>query len=278
LAPIFTSFSRREVSDPRLSSDERAKLYKEDETWVGKPFEVTLNPRAMQANTRYMAQTLLDTQLEYRASRAAAFAESLINDIMGAQITAPIACSKGCSYCCNTYVSATIPEVLHLARSLRATPPRVARVQAAAIKAQQIPQAQREASRIPCPMLEDNACSEYTHRPVSCRYLLSTSLPACIRILKDNQAEEFPFAGSVVTIRTSVIIMMKTALILAGLPHQHVELNQALAVALRHDDSESRWLAGEPLFAEVPADHAEQSNQQIGGLVAYFVDLLRPTL
>ena len=85
-------------------------------------------------------------------------------------------------------------------------------------------------------------------------------------------------AGSVVTIRTSVIIMMKTALILAGLPHQHVELNQALAVALRHDDSESRWLAGEPLFAEVPADHAEQSNQQIGGLVAYFVDLLRPTL
>ena len=85
-----------------------------------------------------------------------------------------------------------------MAKSLRANKARVARVQAAAIRSQQTPQHLRETSRIPCLMLEDRACSEYTHRPVSCRYLLSTSLPACIRILQDNQAEEFPFALNVV--------------------------------------------------------------------------------
>jgi Putative zinc- or iron-chelating domain len=263
---------------PRLSAAERSQLLKEDEAWVGKPFDVALNPRAMQANTRHMALTLLDTRLEYRASKAAAFAEALISNIMSAQVTETVACGKGCSYCCNTYVSATIPEVLNLAGALRANQARVARVQAAAVQSRHTPQHLRESSRIPCPMLEDRACSEYLHRPISCRYLLSTSLPACIRILQDNQAEAFPFAGEVVTIRSSIVIMMKTALILSGLPYQHVELNQALAVALRHDDSESRWLAGEPLFDGVPADQAEQATSQVAGLVNFFVTKLRPTL
>ncbi|MSQ85575.1 MAG: hypothetical protein EXR10_01830 [Alphaproteobacteria bacterium] len=109
----------------------------------------------------------------------------------------PSPAARGYSYCCNTY-GATILEVLNLAKSLRANKASVARVQAAAIRSQQTPQHLRETSRIPCLMLEDRACSEYTHRPVSCRYLLSTSLPACIRILQDNQAEEFPFADNVV--------------------------------------------------------------------------------
>ncbi len=82
------------------------------------------------------------------------------------------------------------------------------------------------------------------------------------------------------TIRATIIIMMKTALILSCLAPQHVELNQALAVAvaLRHDDSESLWLAGEPLFADVPTDIAEQGNSQIASLVDFFVKALRPTI
>ena len=263
---------------PRLSAADRASLLREDAPFIGKPFDVAVNPRAIQANTRHLALTLLNNQLEYRASKAAAFAEALIDSIMGQQITSPIACSKGCSYCCKTYVSATVPEILNLAKSLRASPARVARVEAAAQQCRQTPQHLREAHRIACPMLEDNACSEYTTRPISCRYLVSTSLPACIRILQDNKAEAFPFAGTTVTIRSCVIVMVKTALILSGLPHQYVELNQALAVALRHDDAESRWLAGEPLFADVPVDRGDQDGSQIAGLISYFVDALRPTI
>jgi hypothetical protein len=262
----------------RLSAAERSRLYKEDENWVGKPFDTKVNPRAMQANARHIALTLLDTSLEHRASRAAAFAESLISGILDQQITAPVACSKGCSHCCKTFVSATIPEVLNLAKSLRGKSARVERVIEAAGICRKIPQALRETQRVPCPILESDACSEYEHRPISCRYLLSTSLPTCIKILRDNQPDAFAFAGDVVTIRSSVAIMLKTALVLSGLPHQHVELNQALAVALRHDDSESRWLVGEPVFADVPLDQGDQRGGQIQGLVDYFVGMLRPTL
>jgi hypothetical protein len=267
-----------EVNVPRLSAADRANLHKEDEQWVGKPFDVKVDPRALQANARHMALTLMDTRLEHRASRAAAFAESLISGIMDQHITGPVACSKGCSYCCKTYVSATIPEVLNLARSVRQNAARTARVLEAAKVSGKTPQALRETYRIPCPMLENDACSEYAHRPISCRYLLSSSLPACIRILRDNQPEPFQFSGEVVTIRSSVLIMLKTALALCGLPTQHVELNQALAVALRSDDMESRWLVGEPVFAEVPVDQGDQPNSQISGLVAYLVTKLRPTI
>lgn len=266
------------AAQPLLSAADRAALLREDAEWIGKPFDVKVTPRAVQANTRHLVRMLRDTQLEHRASKAAAFAESLIDGIMKQNVTAPIACSKGCSYCCKTFVSATVPEVLNLAKSLRATPARVARVQEAAKQSRKIPQHLREANRIPCPMLENDACSEYEFRPVSCRYLLSTSLPTCIRILQDNQPAEFQFAGDVVTIRSAMIVMMKTALVLCGLPHQFVELNQALAVALRHDDSESRWLVGEPLFADVPVDQADQGSSQVLGLVSYFVDSLRPTI
>ena len=79
----------------RLSAAERSKLLKEDQTWVGKAFDIAVSPRALQAVTRHMALTLLDTQMEYRASRAAAFDETLIGDIMNPHVTAPIACGKG---------------------------------------------------------------------------------------------------------------------------------------------------------------------------------------
>ena len=63
------------LSAPRLSVADRAALLREDAQWVGKPFDVAVNPRAIQANTRHLTLTLLNTQLEYRASQAAAFAE-----------------------------------------------------------------------------------------------------------------------------------------------------------------------------------------------------------
>ncbi len=85
-------------------------------------------------------------------------------------------------------------------------------------------------------------------RPVVCRYVLSKSLEACVRIFTQNSHETQPFPDGATGIRSTVIVMMKAAMALADLPHQHVELSQALAAALSVDDPEARWLAGEPLF------------------------------
>jgi hypothetical protein len=262
----------------RLDADARAALVRDDEPHIGRAFDLTVSARAIQANTRHLALMLRDTELEHRASRAGAFVESLADKMLDCHVPGPIACAKGCSYCCKTFVSATIPEILNLARAVRANRAQVERVHAAAAHCKQVPQHLRETNRITCPMLEDNACAAYAHRPVSCRYLLSTSLPTCIRILQDGKSEPFAFAEHVITIRSFAIIMMKTALTLAGLPAQHLELNQALAAALRHDDSEARWLAGEPVFAGVPVDQADVGDSAVTRMVDYFVALLRPTI
>ncbi|MBL8644927.1 MAG: hypothetical protein JNK21_13415 [Rhodospirillaceae bacterium] len=263
---------------PRLTAAQRREILKEDEAWVGKAFNVQANPRAIQANTRYLTMLLLDTALPHRASQAASFAEQLLDTIMSEHTGPPIACAKGCSHCCTTYVSATIPEILNLANSVRRTILRRERVMAAAVQCGATPQVQREARRVICPILENHACSEYAHRPVSCRYLLSKSLEVCVKMLQRNEPAEFQFADNVVAMRSFVIIMMKTALHLCGLPGQHYELNQALAVAMATEDAEARWLAGEPVFAAVPVDSNDQDTSPLKGMVHHLAGVIAPTI
>ncbi|MBL8630071.1 MAG: hypothetical protein JNM81_10610 [Rhodospirillaceae bacterium] len=270
-----------DFSDPfrqRLTADQRQALLREDEQWVGKAFDVQANPRAIQANTRHLTLILLDTKLELRASRAAQFAEQLMDAIMYEYAKSPIACSKGCSHCCTTYVSATIPEILNLANTVRRTFIRRERVLSAAEQCKATPQLYREVKRVICPMLENHACSEYANRPVSCRYLLSKSLETCVKILQRGEEAEFQYTDNVVVIRSFIIIMMKAALEMVGLPQQHYELNQALAVAMTTEDAEARWLAGEPLFASVDVDRNDTGTSHLHGMASHLAKLLAPTI
>lgn len=263
----------------RLSAEERAAILREDQAFVGRPFDVKANPRAIQANTRHLALLLADKRRENRAAEAAMFYVNLVDVIMKAFAGGPVACAKGCSLCCNTFVSATIPEIFNLARAVQATASRKERVLIAARRSARIPQMQRELARLACPMLEDHACSEYPYRPLSCRYLLSKSLDACIKMFgPDSGGVEFQFGDNVVAIRSCAVVMMKTALKLNGLPSQYFELNQGLAVALSLPYAEERWLAGEALFSEVPVDRVDHSASPYSVMVDHLAGLLRPTL
>ena len=144
---------------PRLDRQKRRAILKEDEQWIGKPFQFGGDPRALQANTRHMALVLSETQRLDRASRFAAFAENLLEATVAKHVKGPTACARGCSHCCTTFVSATIPEVLRLARAVRSNAARAGRVREVGERARQIPQHERETSRIVCPILEDHACS-----------------------------------------------------------------------------------------------------------------------
>ena len=80
----------------RLDAGVRRQILSEDEAWIGKPLDISgATPRAIQANVRHMALMLLDTAAKDRASRAAAFAEQLIDVTMAQHVTQPVACGKG---------------------------------------------------------------------------------------------------------------------------------------------------------------------------------------
>jgi hypothetical protein len=262
----------------RLSAEARHALLREDTAIIGKPFNVRANPRAIQANTRHMALLLRASDQPDRASRAAAFAESLLDTLNDADVKEPIACAKGCVHCCTTYVSATVPEILNVARNVRLNAARTARTFNAAGRAAQIPQNQREARRILCPMIEQHMCGAYVERPLACRALLSTSLETCMKIFVEDMALRIPHAGNSALNRSVVVLMLKAALMLAGLPHKHYELTQAMMVALMDPRAEERWLAGEPIFAGVPTDTAESSPSPLTGMANVLIEAVRPTL
>jgi len=270
-----------------LSPEQRRQLLAEDARWVGQPFDPTANPRAIHANTRHMALLLRDRAREQRATAMATFATDLLGGLMQQQLerdraagdptSAKIACGKGCSYCCTTFVSATIPEVLRLAHRLRGDGATTRRVTEAAARARNIPQAGRAVERVFCPVLTENACAAYTDRPLACRSLLSNSLEACVRIFERQSNEPMTYVGKTAVASTYLTIMIKAALQLAGLSTRHVELTQSLTIALAMPDAEARWLAGEPLFDGVQQDSAEQ-NTHLGGLVNALAKAIQPTL
>ena len=263
---------------PRLDRHQRRAILKDDAAWVGKPLKFGGDPRAIQANTRHLALLLIDNPRKDRASQFAAFAETLLDATVGHNVTGPVACARGCSHCCTTFVSATAPEVLRLARAVRGDAAKVARVDAAGRDAQSIPQAERERRRIVCPILENQACSAYASRPVVCRYVLSTSLPACVRIFTQNSTEALPYPDGATGLRSTVVVIMKAAMVLAGLSHQHIELHHALATALAVEDAEARWLAGEPVFEAVAVDQVDRESSHLKGLIDALVGAVRPTI
>jgi hypothetical protein len=263
----------------RLDASVRRQILLEDEAWVGKPLDISgASPRAVQANVRHMALMLLDTAVKDRASRAAAFAEQLIDATMERHVTQPVACGKGCSHGCTTNVSASLPEVLNLARGVKSNPGAIMRIVKASARSQAMPQLQREVDRVVCPILEDHACAAYIHRPVVCRAVLSTSLESCVRIFTQGAREPFKYPDHLGSVRAFMTIMVRTALLLSGLPYQNVELTHALEVALTTTHAEERWLAGEPVFAAVAIDRAEQNPGPMMGLMNALANAVRPTL
>ena len=263
----------------RLDAAIRRQLLKDDELFVGKAFELGgNNARAVQANTRHLALLLLDTAVKDRASRAAAFVAALTDASLSQHVTQPVACAKGCSHCCTTYVSTSVPEIFRLADAVRGKAEVEARIRGASARSRAMPQLQREIDRVICPILEDHACSAYLYRPVICRAVLSTSLETCVRFFQQGGNEKFLFPDGLSAVRSYMVIMFRAALVLAGLPYQNFELTHALEIALARADAEERWLAGEPVFADVAVDRLDLEVSPLNKIVDGLAGAVRPTI
>jgi len=239
----------------RLDRADRRRLLKEDDTWIGKPLGSNPSRRVAEAHVRHLALILRDTHIAQRAVKASAYAAGIFDATMAQEKKGPIACGKGCFHCCTKLVMVTLPDIFRLAQSVRHDAGKIAqvtaRVAAAAGTARAITRDRTLPEKLPCPVLTDQACSAYAARPIPCRFLLSQSVSACVRIFENHSTEAFPYTEGTPAVRERIDQIVQAALILNGLPHYHYELIQALAVALETDNAEARWLAGEPLFKDI---------------------------
>ena len=214
-----------------------------------------------------------------RASKAAErahefFETSLKRNASGIRIE----CAKGCAFCCHVAVSALAPEVFLVANTIRAQyatdfDTRLARIRAAEQVTHRLSAFERARMRLPCALLENNACTAYGARPGACRGMSSVAVKACERAFNgEKSAIPTPMVWS--TLHNASLQAMMAALTAADLPADSYDLNEAVCLALENPNAEARWLKGDDVFAGValmrvdsPAI-AENNRKVIAQLVA----------
>lgn len=163
----------------------------------------------------------------------------------------PIACRKGCSFCCNIWVDATAPEVLTAFKAIHKSEELIAAVRKANELYAGLTFKQRWGMLTPCPMLADNLCSIYGSRPRVCRTAVSQDADACRRTYLELSQEGVPTPMVHVLAKTGFATALAGALKRARLPHVSYEFTAALNKALDTPECERRWLEGEDVFSGV---------------------------
>lgn len=118
----------------------------------------------------------------------------------------PLACKKGCSWCCTqpVFINEWELEYLKYFMRKRFTGDRLVEIKDKAKKKNdevaRLDEKEQLLKRIPCPLLFENVCSIYPARPTACRIYLSSDVDSCIEEFRNPSNEknfaklyDFPF-------------------------------------------------------------------------------------
>ncbi len=169
----------------------------------------------------------------------------------------PIACARGCAFCCHLRVMATAVEVFALLDYLQNTLSKAEfdafreRARSTAAHLAALPAERLLTVNLPCPALVDGGCSGYAGRPLNCRAYHSLSVDAC-RESFENPEDLYrghPQLAPLARVHGGAQAGLIDALSSHRLDSRQYELASALAEAL--DDPEStraRLASGETVF------------------------------
>jgi len=241
-----------------MNRAERRRQAREDRERIARGLETgRADPQALSAMMRVLFELIAEAR---DAGTVAPVMHFLHANMRAAERRAPghlLACRRGCTYCCHTFVSARAPELLF---AKGAIPSREREAASAAVAAAYdmtgvLGPDERGAIAHPCPMLQDGACRIYAARPMTCRMAVSRSAEACARAFAPGAGPEpIPIPEQYPTLRRGYALALAGALRRAGFPAWSYEFNAGLRAALARPDAEAAWLAGEDIFADVPRD------------------------
>lgn len=191
------------------------------------------------------------------------------NVVLQAEGEPALDCARGCAACCTLRVTATAPEVLAIARFLRAVEPGlksrgidlIAQVRAADAATAGLDEAERVGLRQRCAFIAQGVCVIYRVRPLACRGHASHDRRACAEAAA-GRVQEVPYSQAHHLVRALVQNAMQSALRDARLSWGAYELNRPLCLAfdaaeafdpvhpaLGQQRLEQAWLAGEDVLA-----------------------------
>jgi Putative zinc- or iron-chelating domain len=209
---------------------------------------------------RRALRPLLDRGPEGAVQAAAAASERAAELVRAALARepppSPIACTKGCPSCCVSKVAVVAPEVIRIADHLRRTlddaalAALTARVRAADERTRGLTRRERAKIGVPCPLLEDGACSIHEVRPLICRGWSSLDRAACERHFSDPETAPVPPAyPPAYELASAVLAGLGGAAMDAGRDGALLELVAALRIALDRPNAAARWDARLPVFS-----------------------------
>ncbi len=177
--------------------------------------------------------------------------------------SSPIACASGCPSCCVSKVAVVAPEVIRIAAHLRGTLDAEAlaavsaRVRAADERTRGLTRAQRARAGVPCPLLEDGACSVHEVRPLLCRGWSSLDAAACERHFADpDVAPVAPGYRVAYELASAVLAGLGRAARDTGRDGGLLELVAALRIALERPTAARRWDSRLPVFSQARDEEA----------------------
>lgn len=110
----------------------------------------------------------------------------------------PAECKKGCDFCCHQPVFAVSHEMLYLKDyiSQNISPDKqkgfIDRSREKSLLTLNKTMEQQQCISHPCPFLENNSCSVYEARPMSCRIYLSSSVNSCKKDFEHPRGRHTP--------------------------------------------------------------------------------------
>ncbi|MBN9259386.1 MAG: YkgJ family cysteine cluster protein [Hyphomicrobium sp.] len=219
-----------------------------------------LQPRASEivAVAQVVRAKLEEAGNARRAGEAAEIAQSLAERSLAARPATKqqIACKRGCSYCCYSFVAITPPEAFRLAAAVRSGEAGGMSVDAVRERARPligVSPKDRIGGKLACPLLVDGACSVYRFRPLVCRQATSLDVAVCLDEFEGrNLNARIPISGVHMQHAGSAHITLLGAMRAVGFSTDALELGAALDAALSEPDAEARWLQGEDVFGQVP--------------------------
>lgn len=114
-----------------------------------------------------------------------------------------LACRAACSHCCYQRVGVTAPEALAIVAHLKQTLDEAAlfrvkqKVRLAHEKTHHLSAEQRLSPELPCPLLDNQMCSVYEVRPLSCRGVHSLDEAVCASKLYDENTRQAFLKGEI---------------------------------------------------------------------------------
>lgn len=170
----------------------------------------------------------------------------------------PVACEKGCVFCCHLLFLADAPTVFLIADEIEHNHPAAA-VEGLKARLKAFTEANYGLDMVPrppCPLLVDDLCMVYEARPLVCRAQNSLAVSQCEE--KYHAKRQLVVAHDIpLKIWTAISDGLAKGMAEAELAGDHnLEFSSALSAALETPAAIQRWLRGDAIFESVIRDVA----------------------